>query len=68
MARTKKTTEVVAEKEEIIELGYISPCEMYAAVPYGNQFIIIHNGFQIRLCRNLTTAKNFINQHKKKKK
>ena len=68
MSRTKKVIEFVAEQEEIIELGYISPCEMYAAVPYGNQFIIIHNGFQIKLCRNLTTAKNFINQDKKKKK
>lgn len=67
MSRTKKIIEFV-EEPETIELGYISPCEMYAAVPFGAQFVILYNGFQIRTCRNITTAKNFINQERKKKK
>jgi hypothetical protein len=51
------------------EDNYISPCGMYAAVPYAKgQFIIIHNGQQIRCCRNLTSAKNFINSENKKLK
>lgn len=51
------------------EEGYISPCGMYAAIPYvKGQFIIIHNGYQIRCCRNITTAKQFITQERKKLK
>ena len=62
-SKTKKIDEFIVNSEEN---SYVSPCEMYAAIPYGNQFIIIHNGFQIKICRNLTTAKNFINQERKK--
>ncbi len=72
MPKTKSLIEFVVEPEPETETktenGYISPCEMYAAVPYGNQFVIIHNGYQIRTCRNLTTAKNFIAQERKKVK
>jgi hypothetical protein len=39
----------------------------YAAVPYGNQLMIIHNGQQIKVCRNEKTARNFIAKHKKTK-
>lgn len=67
MPRTKKITEFI-EETETIESGYISPCEMYAAVPFGMQFVILYNGYQIRTCRTLTTAKNFINQERKKDK
>lgn len=62
-SNTKKIDEFIQNN---LEEGYISPCEQYAAVPFGNQFIVIHNGYQIRTCRTLTTAKNFINQEKKK--
>lgn len=67
MSATKKVMEV-AEVVEETEIGYISPCEMYAAVPYGKQFVILYNGFQIKTCRTLITAKNFINQERKKRK
>ena len=39
----------------------------YAAVPYGNQLMIIHNGQQIKVCRNEQSARNFIAKHKKTK-
>ena len=39
----------------------------YAAVPYGNQLMIIHNGQQIKVCRNEKSARNFIAKHKKTK-
>lgn len=58
------TTQIDSSEE-----GYISSCGMYAAVPYTKgQFIIIHNGHQIRCCKNITTAKQFITQERKKLK
>jgi hypothetical protein len=49
--------------------SYVTKCGMYAAIPYvKGQFIVIHNGQQIRCCRNLTTAKQFINKEKNKLK
>jgi hypothetical protein len=51
------------------EKGYVTNCGRFAAIPYSNgQFIIIHNGTQIRCCKNITTAKNFINSEIKKLK
>lgn len=55
--------------EENDEQGYVTTCGTFAAVPYvKGQYVIIHNGQQIRTCRNITTAKNFINQEKRKLK
>lgn len=49
--------------------SYVTECGMYAAIPYvKGQFIVIHNGYQIRCCRSLTTAKQFINKEKNKLK
>jgi hypothetical protein len=49
--------------------GYVTSCGSFAAVPYGtSNFIILHNGEQIRLCRNITTARKFINEEMKKLK
>jgi hypothetical protein len=49
--------------------SYVTECGMYAAIPYvKGQFIVIHNGQQIRCCRSLTTAKRFINSEKNKLK
>ena len=39
----------------------------YAAVPFGKQLMILHNGQQIKVCRTETSARNFINNHKKGK-
>jgi hypothetical protein len=38
----------------------------YAAVPYVNQYIIIHNGQQLeKLCRTEGSARKYIADHKK---
>lgn len=41
----------------------------YAAVPFGKRgYIIIHNGQQLeKLCRTESSARNYINNHKKGK-
>lgn len=39
----------------------------YAAVPYGNQLMIIHNGQQLKVCRTESSARKFIDNHKKGK-
>ena len=40
--------------------------DLYAAVPYVNQYIIIHNGQQLeKLCRTESSARKYITEHKK---
>lgn len=43
--------------------GFITE-DGYAAVPYCNQFIIIYEGYQIKLCRTEKSAHNFIKKHR----
>jgi len=33
---------------------------MWAAVPYGKKFVIIHKGQQVHLANNYSTAKSYI--------
>ena len=42
--------------------GYVTKDEMWAAVPFGNKFMILHNGEQVQTCQNLSTAKSYINK------
>ena len=42
--------------------GYITKDGMWAAVPFGKQFMIIHNGEQIHVSGTLVTAKSYINK------
>jgi hypothetical protein len=40
----------------------------YAAVPFVNGYIIIHNGQQLeKLCRTESSARKYINEHRKSK-
>ena len=39
----------------------------YAAIPYGNQLMIIHNGEQLKVCKTEVSARKFIDDHKKGK-
>lgn len=48
--------------------GYVTKDEMWAAVPYGNKFIILHNGHQIHVCQNLATSKSYISKQIKASK
>lgn len=48
--------------------GYISKDEMWVAVPFGNKFMILHNGEQIQVCQTLSTAKTYIHKQMKASK
>jgi hypothetical protein len=46
--------------------GFTMYKDEYAAVPYVNGYIIIHNGQQLeKLCRTESSAKKYIADHKK---
>jgi hypothetical protein len=45
--------------------GFIIGKGNYAAIPYGNQLMVICNGEQLKVCRTESSARNFIQQHKK---
>lgn len=39
--------------------------DTYAAIPYGKQYLIIHNGQQLeKLCRTESSARKYIADHK----
>jgi hypothetical protein len=48
--------------------GYVTKDEMWAAVPFGNKFMIVHNGEQIHVTGTLVTAKSYINKQIKASK
>ena len=48
--------------------GYVTKDEMWAAVPFGKKFMIIHNGEQIHVVGTLAVAKSYINKQIKKVK
>jgi hypothetical protein len=49
--------------------GYVTKDLMWAAIPYGNKFVIIHNGQQVHTSNSIATAKTYIqNQIKLNKK
>jgi hypothetical protein len=48
--------------------GFTMFKDEYAAIPYGNQYLIIHNGQQLeKLCRTESSARKYITDHKKGK-
>jgi len=42
--------------------GYVTKDGMWAAVPWGKKFVIVHNGFQVHQTTNLSAAKKYINK------
>ena len=48
--------------------GYVTKDGMWAAVPFGKQFMIIHNGEQVHVAGTLVTAKSYINKQLKASK
>ena len=48
--------------------GYVTKDGMWAAVPFGKQFMILHNGEQIHVAGTLATAKSYINKQLKASK
>jgi hypothetical protein len=47
--------------------GFIVGKGEYAAVPFGNQLMIIYNGQQLQVCKTEASARKFIDTHKKGK-
>jgi hypothetical protein len=45
--------------------GYVTKDGMWAAVPWGKKFVIIHNGQQVHTCNNYKTAKSYIQKSAK---
>lgn len=48
--------------------GFIIGKGNYAAIPFGNQLMVIYNGQQLKVCRTEQSARNFIEVHKKEMK
>lgn len=63
-----KKVEVLENASIEQDYGYVTKDEMWAAIPYGKQYIIIHNGFQVHLARTITSAKAFIIKQTRKLK
>jgi ABC-type uncharacterized transport system ATPase component len=45
--------------------GYVTKDGMWAAVPCGNKFVIIHNGQQVHTSNNYKTARSYIDKQLK---
>ena len=41
---------------------------LYAVLPIGNKMCVVHEGKQLKICRDSTSARNFIEKHKKRRK
>ncbi len=47
--------------------GFIIGKGEYAAIPFRNQLMVIHNGQQLKVCRTESSARKYIADHKKGK-
>ena len=45
--------------------GYVTKDGMWAAVPWGKKFVIIHNGQQVHAANNYKSAKTYIQKSAK---
>ena len=46
-------------------LGYVTNDGMWAAIPFGKKFMIIHNGCQVKVLNTYKQSVDFINNQKK---
>jgi hypothetical protein len=47
--------------------GFTMYKDTYAAVPYGKDLMVIHQGQQLKVCKTEASARKFIADHKKGK-
>ena len=47
--------------------GFLIDKGVYAAVPFGGQLMILHDGQQLKLCRTESSARNYIDSLRKGK-
>ena len=45
--------------------GYVTKDGMWAAVPCGKKFVIIHNGYQVHIVNNYKSARSYIEKEVK---
>ena len=45
--------------------GYVTKDGVWSAVPWGNKYVILHNGKQVHVSNNLKTAKSYISKSSK---
>lgn len=45
--------------------GFLVDNGVYAAIEFGNQLMILHQGKQIKVCKTEESARRFIKSHKK---
>jgi len=45
--------------------GYVTKDGMWAAVPFGKKFMILHNGQQVHVANNYKSAKTYIQKSAK---
>lgn len=48
--------------------GYVTKDGMWAAVPFGKKFMILHNGQQVHVANNYKTARAYISKQIKSSK
>jgi hypothetical protein len=48
--------------------GYVTKDGIWAAVPWGKKFVIIHNGQQVHIANNYKTARSYISKQIKSSK
>ena len=46
-------------------LGYVTNDGMWAAIPFGKKFMIIHNGCQVKVLNTYKQSVDFINNQRK---
>ena len=46
-------------------LGYVSKDGVWAVVPWGKKYVILHNGRQVHTSNNLKSAKSYISKSSK---
>ena len=46
-------------------LGYVTNDGMWAAIPFGKKFMIIHNGCQVKVLSTYKQSVDFINNQRK---
>jgi len=49
-------------------LGYVTNDGLWAAIPFGKKFMIIHNGYQVKVLNTYKQSVDFINNQKKTSK
>ncbi len=45
--------------------GFLIDKGVYAAIPFGGQLMILHDGQQLKLCRTESSARNYIDSLRK---